>query len=359
MTTRGLSGRRRACCWSWSAACSGSWSGAWWARPRAGPGGGRRALATRLASATVAVRAAGSSDRGCPAGAATAVLELRNDSRLPATLLLVEDRCHPSLAEVAALRGARPAARPHDRAALRDPRHRPPGATRSGPSPCASATPSAWPSGCATTPRPARCSCTRASSALADGTAAAACRGTGSSDAPAGYAAGDEFYTMREYVQGDDLRHVHWPSTAHRQTLMVRQQEMPWQAQAVVFCDARARRALRVRRAVGAGEGDLDGRQRAAGTWPSAATRCAPPRSSRSCPSPGALGRPDRAPRRAARRRATSTWRPCWTAARGGGEGLFVRRARAAAGRRRHHPAPPTCAPCSRRGAATPTASRW
>lgn len=51
---------------------------------------------------------------------------------------------------------------------------------------------------------------------------------------------GDEFHTMRAYVVGDDLRHVHWPSTAHRGTLMVRQHELPWQASAVVYVDSRA-----------------------------------------------------------------------------------------------------------------------
>ena len=51
---------------------------------------------------------------------------------------------------------------------------------------------------------------------------------------------GDEFYTMRTYVVGDDLRHVHWPSTAHRGILMVRQHELPWNAHAVVHLDTRA-----------------------------------------------------------------------------------------------------------------------
>lgn len=51
---------------------------------------------------------------------------------------------------------------------------------------------------------------------------------------------GDEFHTMRNYVVGDDLRLVHWPSTAHRGALMVRQHELPWQASAVVYVDSRA-----------------------------------------------------------------------------------------------------------------------
>lgn len=50
---------------------------------------------------------------------------------------------------------------------------------------------------------------------------------------------GDEFHTMRSYVVGDDLRYVHWPSTAHRGVLMVRQHELPWQARAVVYLDNR------------------------------------------------------------------------------------------------------------------------
>lgn len=50
---------------------------------------------------------------------------------------------------------------------------------------------------------------------------------------------GEEFYTMRNYVVGDDLRHVHWPSTAHRGALMVRQHELPWNARAVVYLDTR------------------------------------------------------------------------------------------------------------------------
>lgn len=50
---------------------------------------------------------------------------------------------------------------------------------------------------------------------------------------------GDEFHTMREYVQGDDLRRVHWPSTARQQKLMVRQHELPWHAETTVLLDTR------------------------------------------------------------------------------------------------------------------------
>ncbi len=41
---------------------------------------------------------------------------------------------------------------------------------------------------------------------------------------------GEDFFTLREYRYGDDLRHVHWPSSAKRDQLMIRQLETPWQS---------------------------------------------------------------------------------------------------------------------------------
>ena len=51
---------------------------------------------------------------------------------------------------------------------------------------------------------------------------------------------GEDFYALREYVVGDDLRRVHWPSTARHDDLMVRQDELPWQGRATVLVDVRA-----------------------------------------------------------------------------------------------------------------------
>lgn len=51
---------------------------------------------------------------------------------------------------------------------------------------------------------------------------------------------GDDFFTLREYQQGDDLRRVHWPSSAKRDVLMIRQLEMPWQSRALVLLNPRA-----------------------------------------------------------------------------------------------------------------------
>ncbi len=50
---------------------------------------------------------------------------------------------------------------------------------------------------------------------------------------------GEDFYALRPYVVGDDLRRVHWPSTARHDELMVRQDELPWQGRVTVLLDVR------------------------------------------------------------------------------------------------------------------------
>src|SRR5438105_2899030 len=48
-----------------------------------------------------------------------------------------------------------------------------------------------------------------------------------------------QFYTMREYVTGDDLRRIHWPSVAKTGSLMIRQDETTRRSAATVFLDNR------------------------------------------------------------------------------------------------------------------------
>jgi len=48
-----------------------------------------------------------------------------------------------------------------------------------------------------------------------------------------------EFYTMREYVEGDDLRRIHWPSVARTGQLMIRQDESTRRSSATLFLDTR------------------------------------------------------------------------------------------------------------------------
>ncbi|WP_435769369.1 DUF58 domain-containing protein [Nocardioides sp. SYSU DS0651] len=57
---------------------------------------------------------------------------------------------------------------------------------------------------------------------------------------PQGFAAGSaEDVSVREYRRGDDLRRVHWRSSARMGDLMVRREEQPWEARATVLIDNR------------------------------------------------------------------------------------------------------------------------
>lgn len=51
---------------------------------------------------------------------------------------------------------------------------------------------------------------------------------------------GDEDVSIRAYHQGDDLRKVHWKTTAHRGELMVRQEDRPGRRSALVLLDGRS-----------------------------------------------------------------------------------------------------------------------
>nr|MBA2529185.1 DUF58 domain-containing protein [Euzebyales bacterium] len=194
--------------------------------------------AVRLSTATISARRSLSSDRIPSGGTSDVVLELRNDARLPAALLLVEEDCHHGLAStprfvVPGLAAGRSVTLRYTltggsrgrypvgplRVRVRDP------------------------FGVAQRVRRYRSTAEVVVypriEPLPKGSIAGMHHGSGASDIRRLFTTGEEFYTMREYVTGDDLRQVHWPSTAHRQTLMVRQQEQPWQAEATVFCDAR------------------------------------------------------------------------------------------------------------------------
>lgn len=51
--------------------------------------------------------------------------------------------------------------------------------------------------------------------------------------------AGMEFHSLREYQVGDDLRRVHWRSTARTGQLMIREHDVPWQTRATLLLDDR------------------------------------------------------------------------------------------------------------------------
>lgn len=51
---------------------------------------------------------------------------------------------------------------------------------------------------------------------------------------------GGEFFAIREYRTGDDLRSVHWASTARRDDLMIRQEQAELEGRMVLVADLRA-----------------------------------------------------------------------------------------------------------------------
>jgi uncharacterized protein (DUF58 family) len=51
---------------------------------------------------------------------------------------------------------------------------------------------------------------------------------------------GSDDASVREYRHGDDLRKIHWRSTARSGAFMVRQEERPWQGESLVLLDHRA-----------------------------------------------------------------------------------------------------------------------
>lgn len=51
---------------------------------------------------------------------------------------------------------------------------------------------------------------------------------------------GDEFSSLRGYVMGDDLRKVHWPSSARTDDLVVRVEQVPEHGQSLVLLDVRS-----------------------------------------------------------------------------------------------------------------------
>lgn len=63
--------------------------------------------------------------------------------------------------------------------------------------------------------------------------------GSGDTRPRAVASSGEDDVTTREYRQGDDLRRVHWRSTARRGELMVRREEQPWQSRATLVLDRR------------------------------------------------------------------------------------------------------------------------
>jgi uncharacterized protein (DUF58 family) len=63
--------------------------------------------------------------------------------------------------------------------------------------------------------------------------------GSGDSRARSVAVHGEDDAATREYRNGDDLRRVHWRSTARTGELMVRREEQPWESRATIVLDTR------------------------------------------------------------------------------------------------------------------------
>ena len=63
--------------------------------------------------------------------------------------------------------------------------------------------------------------------------------GSGDSRARSVAVHGEDDVATREYRNGDDLRRVHWRSTARTGELMVRREEQPWESRATIVLDTR------------------------------------------------------------------------------------------------------------------------
>ncbi len=199
-----------------------------------------------MASGAVAVRRRLSEPRAHARDHLEVLVDLRNDGRLPTGLLLLEDAC-PVLLRDGAAAGTRPG-----RFAIAGIS---PGTTVTRSYPIVAAARGRWnigpmtlrlrdPFGVAERRRRYRATSELLIypevHELAHGPLPAVAHAGGTSERRRLLDSGDEFHTMREYRDGDDLRRVHWASTARRGKLMVRQNEQPWAAQATLLLDTRA-----------------------------------------------------------------------------------------------------------------------
>lgn len=202
-------------------------------------------LSVRLSSARVSAQRVVAANRLAAGTTCEVALTVRNDGRLPSPLLLVEEQCHHVLRPDSG--GGQPprfvmAGLPPARAATM--RYLVSGETRGrfpvGPLRVRVRDPFGLVERVQPCPATDEILVYPRVESLGEGLTRGNHHGSEANDKKRIFSSGDEFYTLREYVRGDELRQVHWRSTAHRAKLMVRQLEAPWKPEAVLFCDTRA-----------------------------------------------------------------------------------------------------------------------
>lgn len=195
---------------------------------------------TRIASAQLAARRHVHPGRLFFDAEATVDLDLRNEGRLPTASLLVEDAVPASLADPprAVLDPLAPGGQARVAYSLRG---RSRGRYDIGPATVRMRDPFGI------AQRPVRFGATDELIvyppvyALPDALPRTGRHGSASEGPTRPLAPSGEFANVREYIRGDDLRKVHWRSTAHRGKLMVKQEEAPQEAQATLVLDLRRR----------------------------------------------------------------------------------------------------------------------
>ena len=141
-------------------------------------------------------------------------------------------------ASATALRG-RAAGAGADHAALPDPRPRTAGATRSDRCTSGSPTRSAWSTSTRRCrPRPSILVTPR-TEPLPQIPLTGRWAGAGDNRTRDLLGGGSPDVTIREYRLGDDLRRIHWPSSARADELMVRREEQQWQSRCTLLIDNR------------------------------------------------------------------------------------------------------------------------
>ena len=165
-------------------------------------------------------------------------LEVRNPTRVPAGVLLLEDRLPPGLGRAAraVLSGLRPKVRQKVSYTLTCSRR---GRYEIGPLEASHTDPFGLARHRSEFPSRHELIVYPEVEDLGRGAPTRAAGGSGEAAAHRLFRTGEDFYTMREYEIGDDLRRIHWPSTARTGKIMIRQDEIGRRASVTMFLDSR------------------------------------------------------------------------------------------------------------------------
>ena len=197
------------------------------------------ALVLRFGRAPVSIRRRPASDRTFPGSRVRVDVEVRNEGRRTTPLILFEDRVPPSFGRSArAVLPGIPAANEQVVSYLVACRRR--GRYELGPARLQLTDPFGVARISAELPETDELVVYPQIEDLSAQPVAAYGAGSGESPFNRIFRGGQEFYGMREYLTGDDLRRIHWPSTARTGELMIRQEEVARRSVVTILLDTRS-----------------------------------------------------------------------------------------------------------------------